>query len=105
MEKPKLKAAILIISDTASKDRSTDKAGEILSNTFTSDGGDQWIIQDKQIVPDDVLAIQRQITQWCDGGEGYVNVIATTGGTGFAVKDCTPETIAPLLHRQAPGLV
>ena len=104
MDKPKLKAAILIISDTAFKDPSTDKAGDVLSNAFNSEGGSQWDIAGKSIVPDDVLTIQRQVSQWCDG-EDYVNFVVTTGGTGFAVKDKTPEAIAPLVHRQAPGLV
>ena len=104
MEQGKLKAAVLIISDTAARDPPTDKSREILSEVFSSQGGDQWSITETQIVPDDVPAIQRTITQLCDSSD-YVNLIVTTGGTGFATKDKTPEAIAPLLHRHAPGLV
>ena len=104
MEKGKLKAAVLIISDSAARDSSTDKTGEILSEVFSSQGGGQWTTPERHIVPDDVLAIQRTVTGWCDG-DARVNLIVTTGGTGFATKDHTPEAIAPLLHRHAPGLV
>ena len=104
MDKPKLKATILIISDTAFQDPSTDKAGVVLSEVFANEGNGQWTIHDRKIVPDDVLAIQKAVSLSCDG-EDYVNLLVTTGGTGFAVKDCTPEAINPLIHRHAPGLV
>lgn len=104
MDKPKLNAAILIVSDTAFRDSSTDKAGDVLSDVFDSDGGGQWTVNARDIVPDDVLAIQRSVARHCDG-DTYANLLITTGGTGFAVKDNTPEAISPLIHRHAPGLV
>ncbi|KAI4287063.1 MAG: hypothetical protein L6R35_003683 [Caloplaca aegaea] len=100
MNHQKLKAAILIVSDTASQDPSTDKSGPLLRDVLfaeeASGGGEQWTVSEQQIVADDVLAIQRQVTTWCDGGGGgdYVNLILTTGGTGFTGKDNTPEAIA-----------
>lgn len=104
MSNTKLRASILIISDTAYVDPSTDKAGNVLDETFVADGGDRWIVAERKIVPDDVLAIQRAVTGWCDGEE-FMNLVITTGGTGFAVKDHTPEAVTPLIHRHAPGLV
>lgn len=104
MKHGNLKVAILIISDTAHQDPSTDKAGKLLQDVFSEDGGGQWIVSEQQIVPDDVLAIQRQVTKWCDGS-GYANLVITTGGTGFTGKDNTPEAIAPLIYKHAPGLV
>ncbi|KAL9124063.1 MAG: hypothetical protein Q9217_006574 [Psora testacea] len=104
MEKTKLKAALLIISDTASQDPTADKTGQILSDTFANDGANQWSIYETKIVPDHLLTIQREVSRWCDGEES-VNLVLTTGGTGFAVKDNTPEAINPLIHRHAPGLV
>ena len=104
MEKPKLKAAILIISDTAFRDPSTDKAGNTLSDVFANEGNSQWAADDPKIVPDDIPTIQKAVSLFCDG-EDYVNLLVTTGGTGFAVKDNTPEAINPLIHRDAPGLV
>lgn len=104
MDKPKLKATILIVSDTAFQDPSTDKAGDILSEVFSNEGNGQWTVEDRKIVPDDVLAIQKAVSLSCDK-EDYANLLITTGGTGFAVKDNTPEAIHPLIHRHAPGLV
>ena len=104
MDKPKFKATILIISDTAFQDPSTDRAGDILSDIFANEGNGQWTVDDRKIVPDDVLTIQKAVSLSCDGKD-YVNLLITTGGTGFAVKDNTPEAITPLIHRHAPGLV
>lgn len=104
MSAPKLQAAILIVSDTASKDASTDKSGPVLKDVFSQDGADRWSDPIVKIVPDSILEIQRSVQQWTDHDD-YVNLIVTTGGTGFATKDHTPEAISPLIHRHAPGLV
>jgi gephyrin len=98
-----LKPAILVISDTASKDPSTDKSGDVLTETFSTDGGSQWHAPLVKIVPDNVIEIQRTIQQWSDT-EDYFNLIITTGGTGFAIKDITPEVsllflVIPLFPR------
>lgn len=85
-----LKAAILIVSTTAAEDSSKDSSGETLKNVFSQEGGGKWEVSDFKIVSDHVLDIQRSITGWTDQ-ESPVNVIITTGGTGFAVKDVTPE--------------
>lgn len=108
MNHKRLKAAILIVSDTASQDPSTDKAGPLLRDVFAEEEerSDQWSVSAQRIVPDDVLAIQRQVTAWCDdGGDDHVNLVLTTGGTGFTGKDNTPEAVGALLHKHAPGLV
>lgn len=121
MSSPTLRAAILVISTTASKDPSADSSSEILKDVFDKEGAGKWEVAEIKIVVDDVLEIQRSITGWTDL-ENSVNVIITTGGTGFAVHDTTPEVsnsalgdilvvnsyfqaITPLLHKQAPGLV
>jgi gephyrin len=104
MSATKLQAAILIISDTASKDGSTDKSRPVLKDVFSQDGGDRWGEPIVKIVPDSILDIQRSVQQWSDH-DNYVNLIVTTGGTGFATKDYTPEAISPLIHRHAPGIV
>lgn len=104
MSAPKLQAAILIVSDTASKDASTDKSGPVLKDVFSQDGGDRWNEPIVKIVPDSILDIQRSVQQWTDH-DTYVNLIVTTGGTGFATRDYTPEAISPLIHRHAPGIV
>ncbi|KAF0638766.1 hypothetical protein FPSE5266_07193 [Fusarium pseudograminearum] len=99
-----LKAALLIVSTTAAKDASADASGPILTQVLKDEGEGKWEVHDTKIVTDDVLAIQRQITAWTDGSDS-INLVVTTGGTGFATGDSTPEAVTPLLHKQAPGLV
>jgi gephyrin len=90
----KLKAAILIVSETASQDPSTDKCIPILKAVFGDLGDDQWDVSETEIVPDSALAIQKTIRNWTDGSDP-VNLIVTSGGTGFATKDVTPEVRIP----------
>lgn len=103
-----LVAAILIVSDTASRDPSTDKSAAALIDVLKTEGGDKWRTDSSgvavKIVPDDSDAIQNAVTAWTDG-EDSINLVITTGGTGFTPKDITPEAVGPLLHRHAPGLV
>jgi gephyrin len=99
-----LKVGILVVSTTASKDPSSDAAGVALTSIFHGGGSRQWDVIDTRIVPDDVMTIQRQIMNWVDSPEP-LNLVVTTGGTGFAVADHTPEAVTALLHKQAPGLV
>ncbi|GME27199.1 Molybdopterin binding protein [Neofusicoccum parvum] len=87
-----LRAAILIVSETAAKDPSTDKCGDVLKDVFHTDGAGQWDVQTVDIVPDNVLDVQRFVQRWADS-EDSVNLIVTSGGTGFTVKDQTPEVV------------
>ncbi|EAW14412.1 bifunctional molybdopterin adenylyltransferase MobB/molybdopterin molybdotransferase MoeA family protein [Aspergillus clavatus NRRL 1] len=100
----KLRAAILVVSDTASKDPSSDRVADTLTATFAAEGSSSWEAPTIKIVPDNVLDIQRTICSWTDGPE-WANLVLISGGTGFAVKDNTPEAVSPLIHRHAPGLV
>jgi gephyrin len=84
-----LRVAILIVSDTASQDPSTDKCVPELHSVF-HEAGTNWSIAHTQIVPDDPNAIQTFVRQWADG-DNFVNCIITSGGTGFSTKDNTPE--------------
>ncbi len=93
MSGTQLTAAILVVSTTAFKDPSTDLAGTALQGIFAEFGGGQWMVVETRIVPDDVLQIQRQVLLWADNA-APVNLIITTGGTGFAVADNTPEAVA-----------
>lgn len=90
MAEGKLKAAILVVSETASQDPSTDKCIPVLQDVFTHFGNGQWEVASTEIIPDSVLHIQKSIRTWTDN-EDPVNLIVTSGGTGFATKDVTPE--------------
>ena len=100
----RLKPAILVISDTASKDPSTDKAGNVLTETFSTDGGDQWRPPVVKIVPDSIIEIRRTVRQWSDA-QDFFNLIITTGGTGFAVKDVTPEVCLPRFCEEYAAII
>lgn len=99
----KLRAAILIVSETASRDPSTDKGIPALQSVFAESGGDQWSAEETSIVTDNALDIQRAITGWTDG-EDPVNLVVTSGGTGFTQKDVTPE-VRLLLFQLFVGLL
>ena len=90
-----LRATILIVSDTAAGDASTDQTGVVLHDVFRGGDGvdDRWTVVEKAIVRDRASDIQRRITQWADG-TSPVNLIVVSGGTGFAEDDGTPEVRA-----------
>lgn len=90
MSQTRLRAAILVISTTAAKDPSSDTSGRVLKDVFEGDGAGQWDVVYIKIVGDVVLDIQRTVMQWTDFGDP-MNLIVTTGGTGFATFDNTPE--------------
>lgn len=86
-------AAVLIVSTTAAKDPSADASATVLREVLMQDGGGRWDVVDERIVSDNVFDIQRNIMLWADGPNA-VNLIITTGGTGFSVADVTPEVSA-----------
>ncbi|KAF2754423.1 hypothetical protein EJ05DRAFT_494407 [Pseudovirgaria hyperparasitica] len=104
MSDSKLTAAILIVSDTASQNASTDRCGPALKEVFESDERGSFAVSEVKIVPDSTEAIQHFIKHNTDHADP-VNLIITSGGTGFAVKDSTPEAVSPLIHKHATGLV
>lgn len=91
-----LRIAILTISDT--RDETTDTSGGLLAERLTAAGHE---LADKAMVSDDVEAIRGQIAKWVKAAE--VDLIITTGGTGFAPRDVTPEAVKPLLRREMDG--
>ena len=91
MAEGRLKAALLVISTTAAKDPSTDASQLALSDVLEKEGGGKWELVETKIVSDVVTQIQRQIMLWADVPAEGINLIVTTGGTGFATADNTPE--------------
>ncbi|RST29544.1 molybdenum cofactor biosynthesis protein B [Sphingomonas ginkgonis] len=91
-----LRIAVLTISDT--RDEATDRSGALLAERLTAAG---HALADKRIVTDEVTAIRGAIEPWI-ADEG-VDVIVTTGGTGFAPRDVTPEAVKPLFRREMDG--
>ena len=62
-----------------------------------------WNFVFSDIIPDDLITIQETLITWSDSGDQ--DVILTTGGTGFAPRDITPEATIAIIDRLAPGLV
>ncbi len=88
--------AVMTVSDTRTKD--SDKSGALLAERLTAAG---HALAAKAIVPDDVDTIRAQVRAW--GEDPQIDVILTTGGTGFAPRDVTPEAIKPLCRREMDG--
>lgn len=93
-----LKAAILIVSTTVANGSTTDTAGQTLRSVFEAESLGKWEVVSVQAVSDDVEQIQSQIKKWTDEGADDISLIITTGGTGFAVADQTPEVCIHLLR-------
>ncbi|MES2725415.1 MAG: molybdenum cofactor biosynthesis protein B [Pseudomonadota bacterium] len=91
-----LNIAVLTISDT--RTLVTDTSGGLLADRLTSAG---HVLAGRTIVTDDVEAIAAQVRAWAAAAD--VDVILTTGGTGFSPRDVTPEAVAPLLDRTMDG--
>lgn len=91
-----LRIGVLTISDTRTDE--TDKSGALLSARIEDAGHE---LAGKAIVPDDIDAIRTQVRIWAERPD--VEVIVTTGGTGFAPRDVTPEAIKPLCRREMDG--
>jgi molybdenum cofactor biosynthesis protein B len=91
-----LRIAVLTISD--SRTHETDTSGALLAERLTGSGHE---LAGKAIVTDDVEAIRAQVGAWV-ADEG-VDVIISTGGTGFGPRDVTPEAVKPLFRREMDG--
>lgn len=88
--------AVLTISDTRTIE--TDTSGALLISQLNAAGHK---LIDRAIVPDDITAIRAQLLAWRT--EPGVEIILTTGGTGFSPRDNTPEAVKPLLRREMDG--
>ena len=91
-----LRIAVLTVSDT--RDEETDKSGALLAERLTAAGHELAV---KAIVADDVEAIRAHVREWAN--DVQVDVIISTGGTGFAPRDVTPEAVRPLCRREMDG--
>ncbi|HMG34655.1 MAG TPA: MogA/MoaB family molybdenum cofactor biosynthesis protein [Blastocatellia bacterium] len=92
-------AAVLTISDSASRGEREDKSGPAVVAELEKIG---TRIVAAEILPDERDAIAGALRRYADAGE--VNLICTTGGTGFAPRDNTPEATRDVIEKEAPGL-
>jgi molybdopterin adenylyltransferase len=91
-----VRIAVLTVSDTRALE--DDKSGATLAELLTADG---HVLADRAIVRDDIPAIRARVEGWI--ADSQVDVVITTGGTGFTGRDVTPEAIRPLFEKEIDG--
>jgi len=96
---PPLRVGVLTVSDTRGLGDRLDASGQTIEEWCLAEG---HVLAARQVVPDQTEVIIPVLLQWADGGD--VDVVLTTGGTGFGPRDVTPEATGAVLERQAPGL-
>jgi molybdopterin adenylyltransferase len=92
-------AAVLTVSDSVMAGTRTDASGPAVAQRLEAAG---WHVGHSAVVPDEADRIAAQIVDWADSGA--VSAVFTTGGTGVAARDVTPEATRSILHREIPGL-
>ena len=94
-----LRFAVLTVSDRSARGERADASGPALVAAIEKQG---WQVARQGLLPDDLRILRESLAAWSDRGD--VDVILTTGGTGFSPRDVTPEATRAILDREAPGL-
>ncbi len=94
-----MRVAILTVSDRSYRGERADASGPALVEAAQAQG---WQVVATLILPDEQAQVAAHLAAWADSGE--VDVILTSGGTGFSPRDVTPEATAAVIERPAPGL-
>jgi len=90
---------ILTISDKGSSGEREDKSGPVIREAVTAAG---FAVAKYEVVPDEKETIARRLAAWADGGA--VDIVLTSGGTGLARRDVTPEATLAVIEREVPGI-
>lgn len=93
------RAAVLTISDSSSAGMRADHSGPAVRARLEQLG---WSVPVVEVIPDEVTAISQRLSALAD--EGQVSAIFTTGGTGVAPRDVTPEAARAVMDREIPGM-
>lgn len=95
-----VRVGVLTVSDRASAGDYEDASGPLIRQVVADRlGGEVALVA---TVPDEQAVIRETLAEWADSGQ--VDLILTTGGTGFAPRDVTPEATRQVIEREAPGL-
>lgn len=94
-----IRFGILTLSDRSARGERLDTSGPALANLIQAEG---WSVAKQALLPDEESAIRAILISWADSGE--LDIILTTGGTGFSPRDVTPEATRAVIEREAPGL-
>ncbi len=93
------RAAIITLSDKGARGEREDVSGQVLQDMLQEAGFD---VVRRLLLPDEPQDLIQALTNLCDQGEA--DLILTTGGTGFAPRDQTPEATLAVIERQVPGI-
>jgi molybdenum cofactor biosynthesis protein B len=91
-----LKIAVLTVSDT--RELADDKSGNTLVERIRAAG---HVLAERSIVKDEVKAIRQRVKAWIE--DKFIDVVISTGGTGFTGRDVTPEAVEPLFEKRMDG--
>ena len=94
-----MRFGIITISDRSARGERPDASGPVLQLAVESQG---WQVSKVETIPDEFAVIRDTLTLWADKGD--LDVILTSGGTGFTPRDVTPEATQTVIERAAPGL-
>jgi len=94
-----LRFGLLTVSDRSARGEREDLSGPALFALARKQG---WSVVRQSILPDDLALLRDTLSTWADQGD--LDVILTTGGTGFAPRDVTPEATLAVVERLTPGL-
>ncbi len=95
-----IRVGIVTISDRSARGERPDASGPLIRDIVTSKLGAEVVLA--VVIPDDQRHIQATLETWADGGT--MDLILTTGGTGVAPRDVTPEATRAVIERETPGL-
>ena len=93
-----IRVGILTVSDAGSRGERVDTSGAAVRELMEGTGA---TVARYAVVPDERNRIASTLREWCDGG---VDLLLTTGGTGLAARDVTPEATLDVAERLAPGI-
>jgi molybdopterin adenylyltransferase len=94
-----LRFGVLTVSDRSASGERPDLSGPALVEHIIAQG---WTVDRTSVVPDELAILSETLSLWVD--EDGLDVILTTGGTGFSPRDVTPEATRLVIDREAPGL-
>ena len=94
-----IRFGIITLSDRSSRGEREDASGPALASFLEAEG---CLVLKRLILPDDESALRLTLTEWADSGA--LDVILTTGSTGFAPRDIAPEATKSVIQKEAPGL-
>ncbi|XP_031717650.1 gephyrin b isoform X14 [Anarrhichthys ocellatus] len=97
-----IRVGVLTVSDSCFRNLAEDRSGVNLKDLIHDPSLLGGMITAYKIVPDELDEIKETLVDWCD--EKELNLILTTGGTGFAPRDVTPEATKEVIEREAPGM-